>query len=592
MIIKDIILAGFKSNDSAAGVDFSLIKKGQIFSARNGNKVFLFKALLGVIYGMSEEEKRDFRDSTLKTFTGRVDLKFDDYILHIERDFETDIVAVLTESSNDIKPIFQGKDHFSNNHARPFMHTLEQFFSINDKLFLLDACHETMEDSSTTFGDLVDQLYLFIRPKFKLSAIDKLIASCTRIIEDKLEQNNGIIVDGGQQHAAKKLELIKNSKKIIQSRDSLSRDIKSFEKALKRLSESYDPYTVAKAKLQQEFPLLQNKDIQTTRSEVNELLELQTRKQKIRRNIQQINQMTDDLETQVHKNLLVYANLPDSFVEDFHTYQDLSIDLAQIRNEYDRSVTNTVNLQSELNNLKQRETVSYIIALPLILIASLFFLGYNIPLILGLLIVGAGSIFAFFRKLKSDTQQEIELAQMAQGTMKRHINKIESNIYALRDQSYLLDDLEYIDMHIERFKQYKKVQTKLSKLKSEKKRFEELLADPNLKLLLPQLESRYAQLLKLNPSVGLVTYIDTYILQKRQLKEIKEKQTVQPRLMPLEGIIAQYSKALSSLNKTVQYIEDYLEVEKLSENIDMLIPQFERIMTHFNRQNAENFSSN
>ena len=113
MIIKDIKFAGFKHKDNVSGLDLSKIEAKSILSERGENKSFLFKSLLGIVFGFSDDEKEYYKDSNALVFTGLVDLKFENYTLHIERDFETNIIALLSENDKDQKAVYQGKDNYN-----------------------------------------------------------------------------------------------------------------------------------------------------------------------------------------------------------------------------------------------------------------------------------------------------------------------------------------------------------------------------------------------------------------------------------------------------------------------------------------------
>ncbi len=229
MIIQDINLSGFKSIDPSTGLDLTAIENKSILSARAENKRFLFNSLLAIIFGLNENEKPAYKDYESLIFTGRTNLKFDDYVLHIERDFETGIVALLSEGKEKQTPVFQGKDINHENKDRPYILILESFFSINDKSFLIEACRENLESDKSTFGELLDLLYLFLRPKFKLAAIRKLIDSCNNIISNYSHSNNGNKNSHDLNQSSAKLQLLKNAKKIEQSSISLETDIIKFK---------------------------------------------------------------------------------------------------------------------------------------------------------------------------------------------------------------------------------------------------------------------------------------------------------------------------------------------------------------------------
>ncbi|KAA3611186.1 MAG: hypothetical protein D8M58_14520 [Calditrichaeota bacterium] len=589
MIIQDINLNGFKSVDPSIGLDLTAIENKSILSARAENKRFLFKSLLGIIYGLSDFEKPDFKDYESMIFTGRTNLKFDDYILHIERDFETGIVAVLSEGKEKQTPVFQGKDTNLGNSSRPYIHILESFFSINDKSFLIEVCKDNLESDKSTFGELLDLLYLFLRPKFKLAAIRKLIDSSNNIITNTAYKNNGNKPADDIKQSSTKLQLLKNAKKIEQSCTSLRTDIDKLKKFWMDLSDRPLRTNGMDASLKQRFPLIYHLDATKVKKEIQFLNSLQENHRELYKKIQELNNQKTEHDKLLNQKLLVYANLPDTFIEDFQKYQNLSIDLAHMKNEYDKLSIRIGTLQIELNQKKKNELLTYSISLLSILIAGLISFPSQIFETLGAMLIAAVIEFLVFRKIKQNIFFVIETTQLKQTLLKKKIQTVEAEIFSLRNESYLLDDLEYIDTHIERFKKYKQVKEKQQILKTQKLALQKKLESEKYAITIPKLERKYKNLLALNPEDGLEKYLDEFEKTQNAAMKISRQNRTKDRLIPLQKIIVKYQTMLKELDKTKGYIKDFLDSENLENDIDSQIATFERNLTHLKQKlNIEN----
>lgn len=582
MIIKDIHLAGFVNSNPESGLNLSLIENQKILSARSENKRFLFAALLGIIFGFSNKEKEKYRDKNQKVFTGRVDLKFDDYILHIDRDFETDIVAVLSSGSNSFKSVFQDKDIFEKN-DRPYAKVLQSLFSINNKQLLLELCDETLNNEQSTFGELLDLLYLFIRPKFKIAAINKLISSSMKVIEFNSKAENGSAVSSRLQDAMNKLHLLKNAKKLAQSRTSLKSDITKFQMHLDNFPGN-NPQNDAFARLKQRFPLIYQLDAALVKRDVTRLHALQTSHQRISQRLHEMETKKAELDNLVNKKLLIYANLPDTFEDDFIRYQELSMDQAQYKNDIDRLEVWEDNLQSQLISKKKLEiSLQTLILIIIVAFGSIFFTDY-LPLVFTSAALVFASIYFIMRAVKKSLITDIEQSEEKRSETKKSLKVVDKEVSELREESYLLDDQEYIDTHIERFKKYKSVKKQIDGLHKEIADFKKQLDDDKYKFDMPHLERKYRDLINLNPPEGLQAYLDEFETIQKDADVLSDEEVLDDRLKPIVKIIENYSNLDAELNKTSVYIEDFLGLEDVDKNIDRRIAELERQITHLKQQ--------
>ena len=584
MIIKDIKFSGFKHKDIISGLDLTKIETKSILSERGENKNFLFKSLLGIVFGFSNEEKEYYRDKKSLVFTGLVDLKFENYTLHIERDFETDIIALLSESDTDQKPVYQGKDDYNKPaEERPYLDIIKSFFSINDKELLLKACESRLIQDKSTFGELLDTLYLFLRPKFKRAAIDKLIDSCSKILENKNDKDSETQISSNLQKAINRLNLLKITKKIFQSKYSIKSDIEKFENFL--TTSLNNPGIKAQETLKQRFPLIYQMEADQIKKDTSYLNALQKKHKKVQGELHKLDDQKRDIEALISQKLMVYSNLPDSFVDDFHIYQNLSIDFAQLNNEKDKKYILLNTYKSDLQSIKNKNLfIQSFLITAIFVCGALFF-----PDKMYWVVAAAGSaflittlIFARFKKSKSDL---IEYCRQDLGRLVDKIKSTEKNISDLRKGSYLLDDLEYIDTHIERFKKFKHFRNQLRKIDKEKDELQSQLNNDKFKIILPRLEKQYKDLISLNPPEGLEAYLEEFSnLQKASNTPHSRSDTLLKNNEAIEKIIKEYSQLLVKLDKTKTDIEEYLGVNELENDIDSQISYLDRAITHLKQK--------
>ena len=584
MIIKDIKFAGFKSKDEISGLDLSRIEPKTILSERGENKNFLFKSLLGIIFGFSNEEKDYYRDRHSLVYTGLVDLKFEHYTLHIERDFETNIIALLSESEKEQKPVYQGKDDFNLPvEQRPYLEIIKSFFSINDKELLLKACETKLAQSKSTFGELLDTLYLFLRPKFKQVAIGKLIETCSTLLKNKNGFEHQTQISVNLQKAINRLHLLKIARRVFQSRESINADIEKFELFLKQTINS--PTNKAQETLKQRFPLIYQMDAYQVKKDITFIHALQQSSKKVHQELQKLNEQKSDIENLIGQKLMVYSTLPDSFVDDFYIYQNLSIDLAQLKNEKDKKNILLGNYKADLNRIKNKNLVVQTILISVIVTLGLIFFPSKIYWVgVAAILTAAILSFTYFR-IRKTKNILIDICSHEISRLKIKIISTEKNISELRKGSYLLDDLDFIDTHVERFQKYKHFRKQLKKIEQAKNDLQSQINNDKFKIILPRLEQQYKDLINLNPPEGLDSYLDEFkILQDKAKEYSLSKNNQSFDCEPVEQIVNDYQILLTNLDATRKEIEEYLGIDELEKEIDSQISYLERAITHLKQK--------
>ena len=76
MRIESLQISGFKGYEHATSINFFDEHGNLIFDTDGEERLFIFEAILGIIFGFTPEEKKKFRgdQSVNQTFTGLVTL--------------------------------------------------------------------------------------------------------------------------------------------------------------------------------------------------------------------------------------------------------------------------------------------------------------------------------------------------------------------------------------------------------------------------------------------------------------------------------------------------------------------------------------
>ncbi len=129
MIIRYIELSGFKGIDQTKRIRLENLSHPSSARLSQPDKLFLYKAIYGILFGFNEWQKEYFRGDPKKnrTFTGFIRAEIDDKEVLIDRDFETDFIAFVLVQNKRFKTIYQGKDHLLNGSHRVYLNSIKAF---------------------------------------------------------------------------------------------------------------------------------------------------------------------------------------------------------------------------------------------------------------------------------------------------------------------------------------------------------------------------------------------------------------------------------------------------------------------------------
>ncbi len=128
MKIRFLEFSGFKGVDSTTRIDLTSEPDFSVLPQPVRNPIALYKMIFGIVFGYSNWQKELFRGDPRKnkTFTGLLNLVIDGREYLIERDFETNFVACISISGNQMRTLYQGKDIFLNGTHKVYLNTIKQ----------------------------------------------------------------------------------------------------------------------------------------------------------------------------------------------------------------------------------------------------------------------------------------------------------------------------------------------------------------------------------------------------------------------------------------------------------------------------------
>ncbi|HGY54143.1 MAG TPA: hypothetical protein ENK44_00445 [Caldithrix abyssi] len=509
MKILSLKLCGFNSFADETVFQLDQTYNDFVLYGESEKQLKIFQSILGVLFGFTSEEKDSFRDhgGKSKVFTGLITIDLDNRTLLIERDFETDIVASILMSDKKSKPVFQGKDFVDQDDNRAYIHMIRSIFHITDKQVIYDICTSIFEKDALTLSSLVEILELLLGQKLKITYYKRLSHSANSIYESLFEnedtnnrEHSALITRGAREQ----------SNHLKQTIEKLNAEIRVFEEIGDKI----------KRKIEPRVGLLPMDNAQDFKDEV--LLWKKLRKNKIDcdQKLKLIRDRRRYLQNLIRNELFIYKKLPDSFEQDIKEYALLTTKLEQEKENF-------YNLRSRLHEnkiltstLRRRRNVVTIVVTPLVFLLSYFVLGPNwlfiIPeTILSFLII----IFYFGHKiytLKAQYYQEDADYQITQ----KNIKELEEQRKAIAENAPLVEDIEFSEIHIERFKKYKSVKNEMMRLIQSAEKLEHILSNKMYKDKLPELIRKYASFVDIERD-DLETYLDEFLHHNKNLEDLK-----------------------------------------------------------------------
>jgi len=568
MIIQSISLTGFNADTKLINAQNS----SSMVSLAGEQKNYFFESILAILFGMTEPEMEKFRNQTgvVKTFTGRLTLKFDTFSLYIERDFFTNIIAVLSESEKGMKSVYQGKDVPGHADHNAYQELLESVFTITDKATLRRLCREPLASKNALLGDVLEIFYIYMRPKYAIAYLERIIQRSKNTLKNykDIPPNSKDTL-----HLHTKLNLLKNLRLLSKGQNQIARDLESMGGIKQETSENS-----ATVLIKQKYPSLCHLDADTVTRDIELYTKFQSQYKQIRETINKLLNRKKALTGMLNEKYIAYTNLPDTFEEDFHTYQELTLDLADERNAYDRFNLRIRDKQDEINRIKKARMIT-LVSLPVVFILTLIALpDYMFGLVTG----GAatvGGVALFFKFMLDARKREMEFFHEKQFRIRSRIKEIDEQIYALREKSFLLDDLRLIDTHIDNFHECKKIQAQIKELDKELRRFQNAGARiPSDEI--DRIENTYRDKLDLSRP-DLLAYVKQFAKLQKQARQ----QGGPKGPDPIAQVKENYSRLLIQIEETRQQIIARVHPPEENNALENTIKSLERFIRHTQLEN-------
>jgi len=573
MNIISLNLSGFKNFGLNTQLNFKDKNDNLIFDAESEQKYFIFEAILGVLYGCTNEDKKRFRDlENSKVFTGMITLDFADRTMLIERDFETDFVACLLSSSKKVKPFFQGKDFVQNGAKRPYLQMLRSVFPITDKNLILEICYDSKSSEPKNLSDLLDSLYLLLSPQIKISEVRSLIQN------GKFSQNNFSVpeIDAPLKDQIdylkwKKLFLI-DLLKVDNRMDEIEQDIERLQILLQSIQNKDLKKDSAYTELKKNYPKIYDQNALQLRADV--LLWKSLKENKIHREVklENVSARIKKIQRVIHSDFSNYQEIPGTFENDIEKYQNLKSELADKKNNIEEFHQKLMFKESQLK-LKQKRKWFVLFLLPVIV----FFLSYLAfgPFWLFIVpetLIVIFAILLYFGHLNENIRADIFHINEEHRMTEFRMKEIDNEIKSILDSNPLFKDEEYLVIHVDRFKKFSDYQNELRDLKQVQASLYEILQSEQYTKQIMDYEEKYSHLININRE-DLEEYLDNFVDAQEKINDLRSGNSTYPGVEEISILKRKYLISYNELKSTKEKVMKKLSIDN---NIDMSLDKVSR----------------
>ena len=509
MKILSLKLCGFESFSDEALFQLDRTYNDFVLFGEEEKQLKIFQCILGVLFGFNIEEKEDFRskDNNNRVFTGLITIDLSEGVLLIERDFETDIVASIITNNKKSFPVFQGKDTVLHAEKRAYIHKLNSIFHLTDKHVLYDICTSALDDNSLTLSSLLDMLELLLEQKLKIKRYKKLHKAAKTIYNSLFKDKKTLSPD--------------NISLVLKGAREQYYHIKQTLEQLKAESMAFDGIGLRlKKRIGPTLEGIPENDPGEFKKEVLLWKKLRSNKVAFENKLKQIRERQRYLQNLIREKFVIYKKLPDSFEEDIKIYSSLNSKLTKEKEHFNE-------LRSEINEntllysvYKRRRAISLFIFPPLVFGLSYFIFGpnwlFNIPeTLFAVLLV----IFYFGHKMNTLKVQRYHL-DVDYHIVQKNIRDLNDKLRLKRETTPLVEDADFSDTHVERFKEFIHTKKELRRLSKAEHKIKKMLNTPLYNEKLPELIRKYASLINIERD-DLEHYLDEFIRNDKSFEELK-----------------------------------------------------------------------
>ncbi|MBD3224774.1 MAG: hypothetical protein GF313_08600 [Caldithrix sp.] len=569
MRIITVEFYGFKNYPANAKFNLQDEHENYIFDTQSDEKYRLFEIILGIVFGLTDEEKKIFQGdpSVTKIHTGIINLAYNQHTMIIERDFKTDFVACLLSDVNSVKPIYQGKDFVTGNYARPYLQMLQSIFPLIDKKMYREITYSLHKTAKSSFSEIMETLSLLLSPQFKISHFENLDISISDFI-----QSEASLLDAfkehreGQDFLLTKREGLRYLLKAEKGTQTLKSARRKFMMLQKNIRQRKQMANSVENILNQRFPKLRSMNALQFRADVLLWKSLRDSKEKLQEKLRDTQNKQEQLQQEIEDNFQQYQNLPRLFFLTIDNFINRRKALKEQKIRYNELQGVIENLNQELERKKKNKWILLAVVIPIILITAFLLFDKNWLLIIPESII-AFLIVTFYSGLQLDKiKDKIQELTEESHIIQKRINDLAYNIEEIKNDFPMLREKRNIPYHISQFKLFRNKQLELKHLQKEENQLQAQLNSESYKEQLPKLHKKYGHLVDITRT-DLEAFLDDFVSIKRQVEEAKTEESEHPETEFLNEISFKYEKLESRLEKKYQQLLQLLRVDGNSNDL-------------------------
>ena len=562
MQITSLNLSGFKYFDIDTQINFKDNPNSLLSGSDSDQKYYLFEAILGVLFGLTSEEKINFRDldGSVQTFTGMLTIEFSNRTMLIERDFETDFVACLLSSNKEVKPFYQGKDIILNGTPRPYIKILSEFFSITEKDTILEICYDAdANDPKNIFG-LLSTFYMLVSPQYKITDSASLIDTdkFDNILLDPLESKKS--TEEQIEYLKKKKSFLTNLLSIDSRMNEINHDLEQLQKLIYLIQNKSKHNDAVLLDLKRRFPDIYKENALELRVDV--LLWKSLKQKKIEKEVEleNTNSRIKHVKRLIENDYATYKKVPETFESDFDRFGKLKAELSEKRKSV-TELTNKLNHnENKLKRKKQNKWLFLITAPVSTLLLTLYVFGPFWLLIIPETIIVILAVLLYFGHINETVRAEIFHLNEDKRLIEIRMQEIESEIKHIFFNNPLFKDEEYLIIHLDRFKKYSKYQTELYGLKQKQAALYEELHSEQLTKQILNFEDRYSYKINID-RYDIESYLDRFVEAHREIKEHQRENLNYPGVDAISSIKRKYLVTFNNLKSYRDKAAEFIKVD-------------------------------
>lgn len=585
MRIESLQISGFKGYEHATSINFFDEHGNLIFDTDGEERLFIFEAILGIIFGFTPEEKKKFRgdQSVNQTFTGLVTLALDQKTVFIERDFETDIIACLLSDSVSSRPIFQGKDLVGNGYSRPYLDMLRSIFPIVDKSLYLEILQDEINEGKS-LSSLLNALYLLFSPRFNLNKVRFLISKSEEYLRaldtSRLDSKN-----------LDQLAQFKDCLVFLQSIRSMRQQLKEDQERFNRLLNKIRRRDIQKnellKQLEESYVTIMDQNPILLRAEILLWKSLTQMKEKNQKDLKELRRRIDEIEQTLQIDFEEYNQLPDSVERDVKRFEE-DVEKA---NNLKKKIEN-IDVEIKMNEMKYN-TWKTIKIFFVVLVAPLSFVLSYIAFSSWFLIIPEAFFFFLiffflFGHYHSKIREKLLNLQEDKDIFRKHLYDIQKDIEALRKKWFFLKDDKNFEIQRERLREYQQLQHELKQLRRKEQRIVQILNQPNITRQLKAFQEKYSSMVDVHRP-DLEEYLDKFVQLKNELSSIEGSSVEPPVIQELQKIIEDYQQALKQLKTVDEDLSERLHLHQYNLPIDQILDAVKRRIKNLQMQRGIQF---